>query len=163
MLPEIGRVVSVPSYLPLQRDRMVTEVVPLRERPVSLEGVSPAALAARVSYHSARISHLHREAFYLFGDFLRLSRGNGCLGEMREKLEVFGYLCEEARALLAERPVLVEAARRVGVSPETAMCLWRSAVEWVGMIGINMAVAEMIKKHVAALLERVADKIGAQL
>lgn len=170
MVPSIGQISSIPSYFP-GAGGTVTEVLPLEGEYATsptIKDVSPEVLAAWVDYHHAKISHLHQKAFYLLGDFLKLAKEKSSSREIKEKLRVFRYLCEKAAELLAERPVLIDAVRQEQVQKSVqgraiAAQLWKSAVEWTGMIAVSMAVDGVLKKHLAVLLEEAASRIEAQL
>lgn len=163
----IGIVTEVPTYVPVHEGD-ITEVEPLRERPVAIEISSPQALLVRMHYHCARVACLDRETLHLAWDLLGLLRKGGPEQGIRDKLEAFRYLCGEARALLAERPALVQAARGEKVrgsdcGAQIAACLRKSFLEWTGIIAASIAVTEALKKYLAARLERVAAQVGAPL
>lgn len=163
----IGTVTEVPTYVPGHKGE-ITEVEPLCERPMVIEISSPRALLIRVQYHCVRVAYLDRETFYVAWDLLGLLRKGSTEQGIRDKLESFRYLCGEARAVLAERPALVQAARGEKVRgsdcwAEIAACLRKSFLEWAAIIAASIAVTEAFKKYLAARLERIAAQIGAPL
>lgn len=150
MLPEmrIGIVTEVPTYVPGSEGN-ITEIEPLRERPGVIEISSPEVLVVRLKYHCARVDYLEREAFCVMSDLLGLLGKDGPAERIKEKLESFRYLCGEARALLAERPAIVHAARGENVrgsacGAEIAEYLRKSFLNWAGIIASSIAVRRAV-------------------